>query len=89
MSLLTATKTGPRHKPKGPKCGVGKVMESLAIHADADNEASIKLANLYLILENPEWTGEEIAAEMREDGYDIQGPAVARHRRGACKCEEL
>lgn len=89
MSLLTATKTGPNTRTRGPSCGTGRIINTLTNRAEADNTASIELANLYLILDDPEWTSEAIAAELKDSGYDIQGSSVARHRRGACKCETL
>jgi hypothetical protein len=31
-------------------------------------------------------SGSDIARRLRTAGFDITGPAVARHRRGDCKC---
>jgi hypothetical protein len=31
--------------------------------------------------------GEQIAAALREEGHDIQGQTVQRHRRGHCSCK--
>lgn len=89
MSLATARETGPRNLTRGPACGVGRTIQVLTEKADTDEQASIDLANLYLILDDPQWTAEDIAYELRDTGYNVQGPTVARHRRGGCKCEAL
>ena len=83
MSLATAVKEGPRTAKKGPDCGVGKVFATLMETNTED------LAALYLMLGDARWTAEDISAELREAGWDIKGSTVARHRRGACRCEAL
>ena len=107
MSLLTATTTGPRPVKKGPPCTITKIIRTLERridnadtedHAGSASKASLILANLYVVLDLRDedgeyvWTAEEIATELRDDGFDVQAAAVRRHRRankGGCKCEDI
>jgi len=80
MSLTTAIKNGPPPLRKGPACGLGRIIAQL----DGEN-----LAALYLMLDNPDWTGADIARALTDEGHDMKPAAVARHRRGECKCDPL
>ena len=95
MSLLTTTR--PSKTQRGTKCRMGRLIHKLTSDAARDNEtAKLMLANLYVMLDNEDWTGRNIADELAEtadelkDGnYRIPPATVNRHRRGDCLCETL
>ena len=63
--------------PKGPKCSVGQLLESLP-----DGEAVV-LADA---LGDPLLTGTVIARALAAEGYNAKPATVLRHRRGDCLC---
>jgi len=75
---------------------MGKLIRKLTSDAAKDQTASVLLANLYLILDNEDWTGRNIADELAETADELGDPTfrippatVNRHRRGDCLCETL
>ena len=95
MSLLTTTR--PSKTQRGTKCRMGKLIHKLTTDAARDNEtAKLMLANLYVMLDNEDWTGRNIADELAEtadelgdSSYRIPPATVNRHRRGDCLCETI
>jgi hypothetical protein len=83
VSFAEAAQRGPSPtSAKGPKCSIGKAVLSL--------EGAEREGLLTLLAPESGWQSEQIAAEMRNAGFDVQGVTVARHRRGGCKtCREL
>lgn len=59
------------------RCGVAKVLTHLE---GSDLEAVINA------LADDSFTGESIAEALRDEGFQIMGQTVQRHRRGMCSC---
>ena len=62
---------------RGPDCGVGKVMGTMAPSDQADLEAS--LASIY--------PSTLISRVLANHGIELKPDALQRHRRGECKCQ--
>lgn len=76
MSGLEAAFSVQKKRRRGPKCGMGTLLDDLD---DRDQKALLNVLD-------SRWTGEEIAEQLREAGYQMKGHTVQRHRRGECSC---
>lgn len=62
---------------KGPRCGVGLLLERLP---EADR------AGLLAAFADPQATGPWISKILTENGHKISVCQIGRHRRGECAC---
>lgn len=77
MSKLAARLADQKSRPKGSRCSIGVLFEGLD---DIDKQALLNA------LESP-MQATDIARALRDEGHDVQGPTLARHRRGDCTCD--
>lgn len=67
--------------PRGPRCTVKTILDQL------DPATGRKLHDL---LDSPAISATQIADALNDNGYPVQAPAVARHRRrgrsNGCRC---
>lgn len=78
MSKLSDALATTRPPHIGGTCGVALLIPQL------DPESAKDLLQL---IAGDQVTAETLATTLRTLGHDIAGQTIARHRRGACKCE--
>ncbi len=76
LSKLAARLAAQKPIPKG-RCSVSTLFDELD---DIDRQALLNA------IESP-MTSADIARALRSEGHDMQGPTLARHRRGDCSCD--
>jgi hypothetical protein len=76
MSLAEKAKQGPPHKRRGG-CSIG---ELLGVLPDPEADA------LRAMLGDPAWTHAAISRALKDEGANIEGQTVSRHREQRCRC---
>lgn len=79
MNLAEAFKEAPV-KDLGPACSVAAIIKSLP----PDDADALRAA-----IADDRWRSTDITRVLADEGIHVGAHAMARHRRGGCKCARL